>query len=349
MKLSTVIVAVALAGSCGAAVAADAQPATPPTAPVTTAPPTAQRPAEPAKTAEVKKDEPLGSRLFDQYCLACHSKTDPTKTSDKTLAAQASSDQTKKPDAPSMPIMSSLYRQRAGSDKVKYVQSLIGFLKAPAIDRALDQNAVKEFGLMKPLAEKYPQVTDAELAAVAEWMWEYYAPTMATAATTTTSQGRQQANIPQGMQAQGSMGLTTGLPAADSPIAKAEGASLFKKFCNDCHPKSDAPEAGDQPQVSPDQMKIQAPPMSMMSAHYRQVTGGDKNKYITRMLDFVRHPSADKSVDPRSIEHFGLKKPVTEKHPDVTDAEIAAIAEWLWDYYKDVWIIRLPAHGVWSD
>lgn len=346
MKLFTVIVAAAL--GFGTAAAADT---TPP--PATSAAPHGTAASKPT---EAKTAEPAAALLFETYCAVCHLKT------------ELPPDQMKASTAPPITVMAALYRQAAGADKTKYVGAMTAFLKVPTTEAALDQHAVQQFGLKKPVMEKFPQITDAELTSIVEWMWDHYPTTAATQATVAPTQAQTGATAPQssgtpsaaipvgtpgvggGKMQQGNAQANQGstLPANDSPIANAEGAHLFKKYCGDCHPKSDSPETGETPTQSPDKVKIEAPPMSMMAAHYRQVTGGDKNKYITRMLDFMRHPSADKSVDPRSIEHFGIKKPIDEQHPEVTDAEIATIAEWMWEYYKDVWIIRLPAHGVWG-
>lgn len=511
MKLFTVIVAATLAGGLGMTAAADTKPTTTaPAAPQGTA-------AATEKTADAKTAAPAGSVLFDKYCGGCHPKTDPPRPGEQPKAEdmrELPPDQMKMPEAPPITMMAAIYRQSAGSDKTKYLSQLTTFLKTPTTETALDQRAVKQFGLKKPMKEKFPEITDAELTTIVDWMWDRYTitgpvqgggqqggmqggqggfpqggnqqmmpgqqqmmpgqtpavqqtpgqrsdvapsgqqvtptgqqviaqaaapvqapaqaqqtaavpvqqpaavqppaptqqPAAATAAPTqqpaagpapqTSGAGPQVAaapsiagaQVPQmmaqqpgaggqqppgmgmqagqqggpqmpgqggpqqtpqpgsGMQQGMSKGMTQGskLPAADSVIAQAEGGKLFKKFCGDCHPRSDSPDAGDTPQVPPDQMKIEAPPMSMMAAHYRQVTGGDKNKYITRLVDFNRNPSEDKAVDPRSVKQFGIKKPIDDKHPEVTDAELASIAEWMWEYYKDVFIIRLPAHGVWG-
>ena len=366
MKLFTVMIAAALAGSFGIAAAADTQP-----------------PATTDKAAEAPKVDPEGAVLFDKYCAVCHPKAEPPRPGEQPKAEEMRElppDQMKV-EAPPITMMAAAYRTAAGNDKTRYIGRLTTFLKTPTAETTLDQRAVTQFGLKKPIQEKFPQITDAELATIAGWMWDHYAltgttqstaqPATAQQAPATTPQQPQAAApvaagqavppaagaAPQqaapaggGMQQGMSKGMTQGskLPAPDSAIAQAEGGKLFKKFCGDCHSKSDSPDASDMPQLPPDQMKIAAPPMSMMAAHYRQVTGGDKNKYITRLVDFTRNPSEDKAVDPRSVNQFGIKKPITDSHPEVTDAELASIAEWMWEYYKDVFIIRLPAHGVWG-
>ncbi|GEM_PF-1890596 len=388
MKLFTVMIAAALAGSFGIAAAADTQPAT------------TGKAAE-----EAPKVDPEGAILFDKYCASCHPKVDPPRPGEQPKAEdmrELPPDQMKA-DAPPITMMAAAYRTSAGNDKTRYIGLLTTFLKTPTAETALDQRAVAQFGLKKPISEKYPQITDVELTTIVNWMWDHYAltgPAQSTAqpqVPAAQGQTAQPATAPQapaatpqqpqaaapvpaqqtgaapvaggqaappaagaapqqpapaggGMQQGMSKGMTQGskLPAPDSAIAQAEGGKLFKKFCGDCHSKSDSPDASDMPQLPPDQMKIAAPPMSMMAAHYRQVTGGDKNKYITRLVDFTRNPSEDKAVDPRSVNQFGIKKPITDSHPEVTDAELASIAEWMWEYYKDVFIIRLPAHGVWG-
>lgn len=366
MKLYSVFLAAAMTGGAGLAFAADS-------------PPAAQ--AEP----------PLGSQLFDRYCVSCHPKSDPPRPGEQPKAEEMRDlppDQMKMPDAPPMPMTVAIHRASAGTDKAKFVAHIVTFLRTPTAETALDQRAVQQFGLKKPIAEKHPEATDAELTTIAEWMWETFQPATQQAPVAQQAQqtppaqapqqgqaagqapapqGQQSAAMPQpqgmppgqgggqpggtpeGMQQGSRQGMAQGsLPAPDSPLAKAEGAKLFAKFCGACHPKSDSPDAGETPLLPPDQMKIEAPPMSMMAAHYRQVVGGDKSKFITRLVDFNRNPSEDKAVDPRAIKQFGVKKPIAEKFPHVTDADMAVIAEWMWEYYKDAFVIRLPAHGVWG-
>jgi len=162
MKLFTVMIAAALAGSFGIAAAADTQPAT------------TGKAAE-----EAPKVDPEGAILFDKYCASCHPKVDPPRPGEQPKAEdmrELPPDQMKA-DAPPITMMAAAYRTSAGNDKTRYIGLLTTFLKTPTAETALDQRAVAQFGLKKPISEKYPQITDVELTTIVNWMWDHYALT----------------------------------------------------------------------------------------------------------------------------------------------------------------------------
>lgn len=106
-----------------------------------------------------------------------------------------------------------------------------------------------------------------------------------------------------------------------------DGQKLFMRTCVTCH----------FARLDPQRMaQMAAPPMDMLSAHVRAAVGPDRDKFVAWIVDWVRAPSAQKSVEPMAIERFGLMPPIGESFPELTDAELTAIGEYIYDTYKDV-------------
>jgi len=92
---------------------------------------------------------PDGKEVFDRNCSVCHSVMPPPKA------------------APPIVPIASRYRQVYAS-KEKGVARMVSFLKSPSKEKMLaDPQAVSRFGLMPPMP-----LDDAELAAVAGWVWD---------------------------------------------------------------------------------------------------------------------------------------------------------------------------------
>jgi len=92
---------------------------------------------------------PDGKKVFESNCSVCHSIMPPPKS------------------APPIVPIASRYRQHFTS-KEKGVARMVSFLKSPSKDKILaDPQAVSRFGLMPPM-----QLGDAELKAVAGWVWD---------------------------------------------------------------------------------------------------------------------------------------------------------------------------------
>ena len=95
-----------------------------------------------------------GKAIFAKNCSVCHSVMPPPKT------------------APPITPLASHYHQKY-STKKDGVNHLVAYLKSPNKDKAIDPQAITRFGLMP--AQPLP---DAELRAVAEWVWDQYNPNM---------------------------------------------------------------------------------------------------------------------------------------------------------------------------
>ncbi|MGB8247854.1 MAG: cytochrome c [Chlorobium sp.] len=94
---------------------------------------------------------PDGKALFDRNCGVCHSVNPPPKSA-----------------PPIVPIASAYHRQFAS--KAAGVSHMAAFLKSPSKAASkVDPEAITRFGLMPPVA-----LGDAELKAVAGWVWDQY-------------------------------------------------------------------------------------------------------------------------------------------------------------------------------
>lgn len=92
---------------------------------------------------------PDGKLVFDKNCSVCHSIMPPPKS------------------APPIVPIASRYRQQFSS-KTQGVDRMVAFMKSPSKEKVLaDPQAITRFGLMPPM-----QLSDAELKAVAGWVWD---------------------------------------------------------------------------------------------------------------------------------------------------------------------------------
>lgn len=119
--------------------------------------------------------------------------------------------------------------------------------------------------------------------------------------------------------------------AAPARAERIDPQRLFLRTCATCH----------FPKFNPDRVgQMVAPPMDMLSAHVRDAVGDDRAKFVAWVVDWVKAPAEEKSVEPMAVQRFGLMPPIHETFPDMTDAQLEAIAGWIFDEYKDV---TLPA------
>ncbi len=119
-----------------------------------------------------------------------------------------------------------------------------------------------------------------------------------------------------------------GLSACSSqPKVKYNGANLVQKKCASCHNLAMPPKTYEDEK---------APPMMAVAFHVKDFmkvkTPSDKKpKFIAFFQDFVLHPSKEKSFcDEESLKSYGL---MPSQKGKVTEAELAAIATYVYDYY----------------
>ncbi len=113
----------------------------------------------PAATAAAASD---GKAVFDKACATCHfERRDPARMKDMI--------------APPMDMMAVHVREAVRNDRAAFVQRVVGYIKAPSAEAAVDANAIQRFGLMPSIRDSYPDLTDTDLDAVAGWMYDHYA------------------------------------------------------------------------------------------------------------------------------------------------------------------------------
>ena len=112
-----------------------------------------------------------------------------------------------------------------------------------------------------------------------------------------------------------------------------DGRAIVERTCATCHFLQRDPSRRDE---------MVAPPLDMMAAHVRQATGGGRAAFVDHVLGYVRHPDPAKSVDPMAVQRFGLMPPIGDSFPELTDAQLRVVADWMFDQFARV---RLPQGG----
>lgn len=124
-----------------------------------------------------------------------------------------------------------------------------------------------------------------------------------------------------------------------SAAAETDPERLFLETCGTCHFARRDPAR---------MSEMVAPPMDMMSAHVRAAIGDDRDTFIAWVLDWVRAPSEQKSVDAMAIQRFGLMPPIGDTFPDLKDEDIKAVAGWIYDTYKNVQLPPMRQRMQWQ-
>lgn len=110
----------------------------------------------------------------------------------------------------------------------------------------------------------------------------------------------------------------------------ADGKAIFDGACATCHFARRDPARRDE---------MVAPPIDMLSALLRRAVNDDRAAFVRRVVEYVRHPDAAKSADPMAVQRFGLMPAIGDTFPQLGEAELNAVAEWMFDAHADV---RLP-------
>ncbi|PWW82227.1 cytochrome C [Prosthecochloris marina] len=97
---------------------------------------------------------PDGEEVFNKNCSVCHSVNPPPKS------------------APPVVRLANLYHLKF-STKEEGVANMAAFLKKPDHNKAAAVQAISRYGLMPAIP-----LSDEELNAVAEWVWDQYDPAM---------------------------------------------------------------------------------------------------------------------------------------------------------------------------
>jgi cytochrome c5 len=119
------------------------------------------------------------------------------------------------------------------------------------------------------------------------------------------------------------------VPAAaqDKTPSVSRGAEVYHQVCQACH----------REQVTPEEARTQnlaGPPMNFMTTHMRQKTDHDKAAFVEHVVTYTMNPSREASwAMPRAIERFGLMPSIKVLAPQLDEADLRAVAEWMWQRY----------------
>jgi len=123
------------------------------------------------------------------------------------------------------------------------------------------------------------------------------------------------------------MSAALALSLLPSLACAEDGKAIFLRTCATCHFLQRDPARRDE---------MVAPPIDMMSAHVREAVGGDRDAFIRRVVDYIRAPAPGKSVDVLAVQRFGLMPAIGDTFPDLTDADLRAVAGWMFDAHGGV-------------
>lgn len=124
------------------------------------------------------------------------------------------------------------------------------------------------------------------------------------------------------------------------PVAAAaqDGRAVFDKACATCHFERRDPARMNE---------MVAPPMDMMAAHVREAVNNDRAAFVRRVVAYVKAPSAETAVDAMAIQRFGPMPPIGDTYPDLTSAELDAVAGWIYDHYADAQLPAMDQRQMW--
>ncbi len=105
--------------------------------------------------------EPDGAEVFTRTCATCHfARLDRARMGEMA--------------APPMDMLAAHVRDAVGDDRDAFVAWMVDWVKAPSEAKSIEPMAIRRFGLMPPIGDSFPGITDAELRAVAGWIHDEY-------------------------------------------------------------------------------------------------------------------------------------------------------------------------------
>ena len=124
----------------------------------------------------------------------------------------------------------------------------------------------------------------------------------------------------------GCLGL--GVVQAEAGSQDAGGRLVFERACATCHAKSMSPAETERAE------DMLAPPMNLLTTIIRKKTGNSEQAFVDHVVDFTFDPERGKVKAMRdALQRFGLMPPIRTLHPEMTRAEVAAAARWLFARY----------------
>jgi cytochrome c5 len=107
-----------------------------------------------------------------------------------------------------------------------------------------------------------------------------------------------------------------------------QGRATYDSICFACHTMTPPPR--------------NAPPIVGLAAHLHE-RFATRDDAVAHIVDYVRAPSAEKSVlPPQAIQRWGVVMPPLA----LPEAELRAAAAWLWEQYDPAFQHRMPGMGM---
>jgi cytochrome c5 len=124
----------------------------------------------------------------------------------------------------------------------------------------------------------------------------------------------------------GCLGL--GVVQAEAGSQDEGGRQVFERACATCHAESMSPAETERVK------DMLAPPMNLLTTIIRKKTGNSEQAFVDHVVDFTFDPERGKVKAMReALQRFGLMPPIRTLHPEMTRAEVAAAARWLFARY----------------
>jgi mono/diheme cytochrome c family protein len=107
-----------------------------------------------------------------------------------------------------------------------------------------------------------------------------------------------------------------------------QGRATYDRICFACHTFTPPPR--------------NAPPIVGLAAHLHE-RFRKRDDAVAHIVDYVRAPSAEKSVlPPQAIQRWGVVMPPLA----LPEADLRAVAAWLWEQYDPAFQHRMPGMGM---
>lgn len=110
--------------------------------------------------------------------------------------------------------------------------------------------------------------------------------------------------------------------------AEERGRQVYERACATCHAESMSPEQTERADA------LLAPPMNLLTTIIRKKTGNSRQAFVDHVVDFTFEPARGKvKAMPQALDRFGLMPAIKTLEPEITRAEVAATARWLFERY----------------
>ncbi len=126
--------------------------------------------------------------------------------------------------------------------------------------------------------------------------------------------------------------------------ANSGGTDIFKAKCQACHMLKPPMDRQKMMQMSPGERRamkqkimhtMKAPPMSKVSAKLKHDFGGDREKIIAFVKDYIVNPSEEKAhCMPMALQRFGTMPPIGRT---LTASELDTVSAWIVDGFTSTW------------